>query len=78
MSLWGCSKSERSLNSSETSDSRLYDRYRHHHFFRADRRFFGLEGVKKHEYFHENIVEIFKHIGTVNGDSLLLQGFALG
>ena len=40
--------------------------------------FFGLEGVKKHEYFHENIVEIVKHIGTVNGYSLLTAGICLG
>lgn len=33
--------------------------------------FFGLRDVKKHEFFHENMVEMFKHLNTVNVYSLL-------
>lgn len=34
--------------------------------------FFGLEGLEKKEYFHENMAEIFRHIDTINIYSVLI------
>jgi len=33
--------------------------------------FFGLTGLEKREYFHENMLEIFRHFHTLNGFSIL-------
>ncbi|MEH7525453.1 SulP family inorganic anion transporter [Bacillus sp. JJ1503] len=39
--------------------------------------FLGLQGVKQHELFHENIVEIFSHLQTINIFSVLTAGICL-
>ncbi|MBD0381039.1 SulP family inorganic anion transporter [Paenibacillus sedimenti] len=39
--------------------------------------FLGLSGVKKHEFFHENIVEIFTHLVTVNVYSVITAALCL-
>ena len=33
--------------------------------------FLGLEGLEKKEYFHENMLQIFKNLSTINGYSVL-------
>src|SRR5690625_2863546 len=33
--------------------------------------FLGLEGIEKKEYFHENMIQIFKHLPTINLYSIL-------
>jgi len=33
--------------------------------------FLGLEGLEKKEYFHENMMQIFKNLSTINGYSVL-------
>lgn len=40
--------------------------------------FFGLEGVKKHEFFHENMIENITNFDTVNVYSVLTAGICLG
>ncbi|WP_066287666.1 SulP family inorganic anion transporter [Bacillus sp. FJAT-29937] len=39
--------------------------------------FLGLDGVKQHEFFHENIVEVFRHLQTINIFSVLTAGICL-
>ncbi|WP_217589505.1 SulP family inorganic anion transporter [Lentibacillus saliphilus] len=33
--------------------------------------FLGLQGLEKKEYFHENMLELFRHLSTINGYSVL-------
>ncbi|MBM7600391.1 SulP family sulfate permease [Virgibacillus halotolerans] len=33
--------------------------------------FLGLEGLEKKEYFHENMIQLFKNVSTINGFSVL-------
>lgn len=34
--------------------------------------FLGLTGMKKHEYFHQNMIEMINHIGTINFYSVIV------
>jgi SulP family sulfate permease len=40
--------------------------------------FLGLEGIKKHEEFIKNLQEIFVHLNTINGYSILTAAICLG
>lgn len=40
--------------------------------------FLGLEGLEKKEYFHENMMQLFNNISTINGFSVLTAIIGLG
>ncbi|WP_242698566.1 SulP family inorganic anion transporter [Bacillus sp. SD088] len=39
--------------------------------------FFGLHALEKKEYFHENMIEIFRHLPTLNPYGLLIAGIGI-